>query len=107
MRLQTALRTALIYSLTIPLLGHDGDLADDEKSDGFGSMFNGKDLSGWQYMGKGKGTFSVTDGAIHYKGGGGWLCWTEKEFPDFELRCEFRLIKKGGDGGIFFRASKD
>jgi hypothetical protein len=26
---------------------------------------------------------------------------------DFELRCDFKLIKKGGDGGIFFRATKD
>jgi hypothetical protein len=30
-----------------------------------------------------------------------------KEYPDFEMRCDFQLIKKGGDGGIFFRASKD
>jgi len=78
-----------------------------EKEAGFVSMFNGKDLSGWMYLGKGTGTFSVKDGAIHYKGGGGWLCYTAKEYTDFELRCEFQLIKKGGDGGIFFRASKD
>ena len=63
-------------------------------------------LTGWMYLGKGTGPFSVQDGAIHYKGGNGWLCYTEKEYPDFELRCEFELIKKGGDGGIFFRLER-
>ncbi|GIW80064.1 MAG: hypothetical protein KatS3mg105_1871 [Gemmatales bacterium] len=79
----------------------------EEKEDGFLSLFNGKDLGGWVYLGKGKSPFSVKDGAIYYKGGSGWLCYEKQEFPHFELRLEFRLIKKGGDGGIFFRASKD
>jgi hypothetical protein len=83
------------------------DLSAEEKEAGFVPMFNGTSLDGWDYLGKGKGPFSVQDGAIHYKGGGGWLCYTVKEYVDFELRCEFKLIKKGGDGGIFFRATKD
>lgn len=83
------------------------ELKPEEKEAGFVAMFNGKDLTGWEYLGKGQGTFSVQDGAIHYKGGNGWLCYTPKQYQDFELRCEFKLIKKGGDGGIFFRATKD
>jgi hypothetical protein len=83
------------------------ELIAEEKEAGFVPMFNGKDLTGWAYLGKGEGTIRVADGAIHYKGGNGWLCYTAKEYPDFELRCEFRLIKPGGDGGIFFRATKD
>jgi hypothetical protein len=83
------------------------DVAPEEKKEGFVSLFNGKDLTGWTYLGKGDSPFVVKDGAIHYKGGNGWLCYTEKEYPDFELRLEFKLIKKGGDGGIFFRAAKD
>lgn len=80
------------------------DLSPEEKEAGFISLFNGKDLTDWKFMGKGESNFSVKDGAIHYKGGGSWLCYTPKEFPDFELRIDFQLIKKGGDGGIFFRA---
>jgi Domain of Unknown Function (DUF1080) len=83
------------------------EVSPEEKDAGFVSLFNGKDLTGWMFLGKGAGTFSVQDGAIHYKGGNGWLCYTPKEFIDFELRCDFKLIKKGGDGGIFFRATKD
>jgi hypothetical protein len=78
-----------------------------EKQEGCIQMFNGTSLDGWEYLGKGKSPFTVQDGAIHYKGGGGWLCYTTKEYVDFELRCEFKLIKKGGDGGIFFRATRD
>jgi hypothetical protein len=83
------------------------DLRQEEKDAGFVAMFNGTDLTGWEYLGKNQSPFSVQDSAIHYKGGNGWLCYTVKEYVDFELRCEFKLIKKGGDGGIFFRASKD
>ena len=93
--------------LLSPPSAHAQDLTTEEMKEGYVSLFNGKDLSGWSYLGKGEGTFSVKDGAIHYKGGNGWLCYTEKEYPDFELRVEFKLIKKGGDGGIFFRAAKD
>lgn len=100
--------TLALAALTITTgLARTQELSAAEKDAGFVSMFNGKDLQGWMYLGKGAGTFSVKDGAIHYKGGGGWLCYTVKEYADFELRCEFQLIKKGGDGGIFFRASKD
>lgn len=83
------------------------DPGKDEKQTGCDTLFDGKTLDGWEYLGKGTSPFSVQDGAIHYKGGGGWLCYTAKEYVDFELRCEFKLIKKGGDGGIFFRATKD
>ncbi|MFN4259763.1 MAG: DUF1080 domain-containing protein [Gemmataceae bacterium] len=83
------------------------ELTPEEKEAGFVSLFNGKDLTGWKYLGKGKDPFRVQDGAIYYQGGNGWLCYTVREYPDFELRCDFRLIKQGGDGGIFFRATPD
>lgn len=95
------------FSLFLPHEACAQVLSPEEKGAGFVSLFNGKDLTGWMYLGKGEGTFSVQEGALHYKGGNGWLCYVAGEFSHFELRCEFRLIKKGGDGGIFFRAAKD
>jgi len=98
--------SVILFLLTaLPAAGQE--LSKEEKDTGFVAMFTGKDLSGWEYLGKSTSPFSLQDGAIHYKGGNGWLCYTVKEYPDFELRCDFKLIKKGGDGGIFFRASKD
>ena len=35
-------------------------------------------------------------------GGGGWLL-TEKEYGDFEFRCEYRWEKKGGNSGVALR----
>lgn len=97
----------MLSSLTCLLLLPLGqEPSPKEKEAGFVGMFDGKTLTNWEYLGK-KSPFSIQDGAIHYKGGGGWLCYTPKEYTDFELLCEFKLIKKGGDGGIFFRATKD
>ncbi|MGE3803170.1 MAG: DUF1080 domain-containing protein [Gemmataceae bacterium] len=78
--------------------------AQDKVEEGFTSLFNGKDLTGWTVENKGK--FSVKDGAIFQDGGSGWLR-SDKKFKDFELRMDFRFVKKGSDGGIFLRASAD
>jgi hypothetical protein len=100
-----ALSFLQVLLTALPAAGQE--LNQEEKDAGFVVMFNAKDLAGWEYLGKGQSPFSFQDGTIHYKGGNGWLCYTVKEYPEFELRCDFKLIKKGGDGGIFFRASKD
>jgi len=72
--------------------------------EGFTSLFNGKDLTGWEIMNKGK--FSVKDGVILLDKGGGWLR-SEKEYKDFDLRLDFRFVSKGADSGIFIRAGKE
>lgn len=107
--MKLVLRNAACGLLSIWLAGLSPgqELSKEEKDEGFVALFNGKDLTGWTYLGKGTSPFQVLDGAIHYKGGNGWLCSEASQYADFELRCEFQLIKKGGDGGIFFRASKD
>lgn len=74
---------------------------------GFKSIFNGKDLSGW------KGNpdlWSVKDGAItgetkaepkltHNT----FLVWQDGEVADFELRLSYRIVK--GNSGIQYRSS--
>ena len=37
-------------------------------------------------------------------GGTGWLR-SATSYKDFEFRAEYRVLKKGGDSGLFFRAS--
>jgi hypothetical protein len=66
---------------------------------GFISLFNGKDLTGWQVNKGGRlDRWGAGDGLLFTKGsGGGWLM-TEKEFGDFELRLEFRVPAKGNSG---------
>jgi hypothetical protein len=107
MRRVFSLSVLATLTLIVCPAGIAQELSEEEKASGFVPLFNGKDFTDWEYLGKGKSPFRVQDGVIHYQGGNGWLCHTVKEYPDFELRCEFKLIRKGGDGGIFFRATRD
>lgn len=72
-------------------------LLDDRASErGFHSIFNGKDLSGWDGNRK---LWSVRDGAItgqttveNPAKGNTFLVWTNGTVADFELRCSFKLV---------------
>jgi hypothetical protein len=70
-------------------------LAQDE--DGFVSLFNGKDLTGW--IGDTKG-YVAEDGRIVCRPGGN--LYTEKEYSDFVYRFEFKLTP-GANNGIGIR----
>ncbi len=76
--------------------------------DGFVSIFNGKDLEGWE----GDARFwSVKEGVIT-----GWsteqnpctsntfLVWRKGRLEDFELRLEFKM--EGGNSGVQFRSKE-
>ena len=94
--------------------------------EGFKSMFNGKDLSGWQGLvenpvvrakmkpaelakkqaeadKKVPGNWSVKDGCIWFNGEGDNLC-SVKEYGDFEMLVDWKITKKG-DSGIYLRGS--
>ena len=72
--------------------------------DGWISLFNGKDLTGWK-VGGNTATFSVQDGAIvsngpvahcFYEGG-----VRNHSFTNFELRVDI-LTEPGANGGVYF-----
>jgi Domain of Unknown Function (DUF1080) len=68
-------------------------LAGDE---GFVSLFNGKDLTGWKWFlaGKnqdaGKDTFSVKDGVIVVSGKPNGYFYTDKSFKNYTLKFDWR-----------------
>ena len=64
------------------------------------SLFNGKDLTGWQAVHD--VTFEVNDGNLRLVKGQGWLR-TEKEYKDFILEFEWRALEEHYDSGFFFR----
>ncbi len=75
---------------------------------GFVSMFNGKDLAGWE--GK-AGWWYVEDGAITSQSTPqkpctkcNYLMWRGGKPGDFELRCSYKLV--GGNSGIQFRSQQ-
>jgi len=75
-------------------------LTEAEKTDGFVSLFNGKDLSNWA---SNEHSYSVEEGTIVIrptKGGGN--LFTAKEYADFIFRFEFKLTP-GANNGLGIR----
>ncbi len=77
--------------------------AQQPAGNGFISLFNGKDLTGWNGD---PVLWSVKDGAItgettveHPAKGNTFLIWTNGTVGDFELRCQF-LIRPGDTNGF-------
>lgn len=101
-------------------------LASMPSDEGFVSMFNGKDLTGWQGLVENPvarakmrrvdlerrqeeanvmvpANWSVKDGCIWFNGKGSNLC-SVKEYGDFELLVDWK-ITKDGDSGIYLRGT--
>lgn len=68
-----------------------------ESEEGFVSLFNGSDLSGW--IGDTKG-YQIEEGAIVCKPGGN--LYTKKEYSDFVFRFEF-MLTPGANNGLGIR----
>lgn len=100
--------------------------------EGFAPLFNGKDLSGWRGMTREDGFFNpsvraglsperrrdlqakadasmkshwqVRDGALVFDGlKGGYNIAAEKEYGDFEVVADWRLLRVYGDSGFYLR----
>lgn len=78
-----------------------------QSDDGFKSLFNGKNLNGWQTTGNWK---PLEDGSLLIaprKGELGWqrysdYIWSKKKYKDFILDLEYSYPEKG-NSGVFFR----
>ncbi len=78
------------------------ELSPDENESRFVSLFNGRDLTGWDGR---PGCWTVRDGAITSTGLGkerNWLIWRGSEASDFELRLNFRFSR--GNSGVQVRS---
>ncbi|MCA9144314.1 MAG: DUF1080 domain-containing protein [Planctomycetales bacterium] len=97
-----------------------------EVPEGFTSLFNGKDLTGWKGLVGNPKTrramsadelaaaqktadddmrehWSVVDGVLQFDGKGKSLC-TDKDYGDVELYVDWKILE-GGDSGIYLRGS--
>ena len=63
------------------------------------SIFNGRDLTGWQGP---VDQYEVIDGAVYCKAGKGGTLHTVDEFSDFKVRTEIKL-PPGGNNGLAIR----
>jgi hypothetical protein len=98
-----------VAALVLPAaLSTPASAANANPVDGWVSLFNGEDLSGWDGA---PGLWSVQDGAIHGQTtkenpikSNTFLVYRGGTFDDFELRVKFRLL--GGNSGVQYRSKE-
>lgn len=116
----------LLLLLAAPLAWAEEPSAEVKPPEGFRPLFNGKDLTGWkglvasppkraamsaeelaaeqekadQIM---RDHWSVEDGVLVYDGKGQSLC-TGKDYADFEMYVDWKILKDG-DSGIYVRGA--
>lgn len=95
-----------LASILIALLFFVGcSIKTQNGGNGTSSLFNGKDLTGWEIYGTEK--WYVEDGLLICESGPdkqyGYLATNEK-FKDFDLTLEFKQ-EANGNSGVFFRSS--
>jgi len=64
-------------------------------------LFNGKDLSGWNFVGPGR--FVVENGLLKPEGGMGLLWYAPEKFGNCVLRVVFKPNGPRGNSGVFIR----
>jgi hypothetical protein len=93
--------SAAAVMLTATLAWPSCLLADQQTEQGFVSLFNGKDLAGWNFhLGKegadNDGTFTIRDGMLICSGKPSGYMYTEGSYSKYTLRCEFAFKKPAG-----------
>lgn len=120
------LSCALLIIFAIALAPHSLRAADNSPPPGFVALFNGKDLAGWKGLVEKPSAraamspaelaekqakaddamrqhWKVENGVLVFDGKGKSLC-TDKDYADFELLVDWKILKDG-DSGIYLRGS--
>jgi hypothetical protein len=76
-----------------------------DREQGFTSLFNGKDFTGWVYGRRANGAenrsgkgYQIDNGVIFSTKEDGGNLYTEKEYADFVLRFDFKLTENANNG---------
>ena len=100
--MKTSVVKALL-SLSVSLVLLSAALAGSPPGEGWKSLFNGRDLSGWKIPEGDNGHWKVVDGVIDYdaqsEAPGEKHLWTRESFGDFVLHLDWRI--KETVGGLF------
>jgi len=72
-----------------------------QDADGFTSLFNGRDMSGWVRVNGAEDTFTARDGMIVITGLPISVMRSARMYENFVLEYEWRHLKSGGNSGCF------
>jgi len=84
-------------------------LSPEEEKEGFISLFNGRDFSGWRFSDNSvkADNWKVQDGVIKLSGGSKPHLASQWEFEDFDVRFEWRaMVAKGYNSGFYVRSGR-
>ena len=76
----------------------------EQDTEGFVSLFNGKNLDGWVNINCAPQTWQVRDGIIVCSGIPTGLLRTEKQYENFILEVDWRHTQKKGNAGLFIHS---
>jgi hypothetical protein len=80
---------------TVAIVADLARAADNAPPEGFQSLFNGRDFTGWKVPEGDGGHWKIVDGVIDYdalsEAKGDKSLWTEREFGDFTLLVDWRI----------------
>jgi hypothetical protein len=75
--------------------------ANATQDNGWRTLFNGEDLSGWEMVGPGE--FKVEDGSLVTYGGMGLLYYEPEMIGDAEIRVVYQEMGEKDNSGVFIR----
>lgn len=97
----------LLASLSERVLRYGPPRLEEEKASGeeerYVSLFNGRDLDGWQLRRANRRGYVVEGGLLVCPEDGGGYLFTKGQYDDFRFRFEFRL-SKGANNGVAIRS---
>ncbi len=96
---------ALLCIVCVALSPAQPAAAPKADAEGFVSLFNGRDLTGWKNVNCAPETWSVADGKIVCTGKPIGALRTERQYENFVLEFEWRHLTSGGNSGMFAWAS--
>src|SRR5215210_7167639 len=102
---RSILLAALLTVITLAAFvaaGADNQLTQQEKSEGWVLLFDGKSPAGWMSGDKPLPAANIKDGSINPKDAGAYVSHYKEQFGDFVMACDFKMAP-GCNSGIFFR----
>ncbi len=91
----------LTVAVTFTLILSSMDQAFAQSENGFPSLFNGKDLTGWVDVNTSPDTWAARDGLLVCSGKPIGVMRSEKQYENFILHIEWRHMQAGGNSGVF------
>lgn len=102
--MQTSQFAARTIVVLLVVLG-SASRADEKPADPSKTLFNGKNLDGWEHIGPGR--IVVEDGLLKTEGGMGLLWYEKEKFGNCVLRVVYKTTRQEDNSGVYVRIAEE